>query len=206
MSNTCLIHGNGICYIDTGRGYRDGTGCVVSCTCPPAPSAAPPATALAATAPPATAVTAPEDLSNLRFSQLPATRILRHCYRVDKYKRPEDLPPTARCLCGGECTQQPYSDTEGEYTPMMAGGSGSNGRGSNGSGSNGSGSKSSKGSSNSLERTGACTPQCSCELLSEPCGDRQELPEEHDLNPWRRSDSAIGLDINGNIVKAFKTD
>jgi hypothetical protein len=71
------------------------------------------------------------------------------------------------------------------------------------------GAGSTKGSSNSLEKTGACTPQCSCERLAEPCGDRYELPDEpdeHDLAPWRRSDSAIGLDMNGKVVKAFKID
>jgi hypothetical protein len=51
-----------------------------------------------------------------------------------------------------------------------------------------------------LERTGACTPQCSCELSGEPCGDRQESDEESQFVPAKRTDSVIGLTNQGTLV------
>lgn len=53
---------------------------------------------------------------------------------------------------------------------------------------------------NSLERTGACTPQCSCEMSGRPCGDRQESEEEPDFVPGKRTDSVIGLTNQGGLV------
>ena len=119
-------------------------------------------------------------------------RSLKQCHRVEHYKNPQDLPVDANCMCG-ECKPQTpqtrlateRSDNEG-LTPMVHG--------------MGLLSMTGGGSTNSLERTGACTPQCSCEILNEPCGDREEEPEEMFVPP-KRTDSVIGLTIQGGLAR-----
>ena len=138
------------------------------------------------------------------------SRPLRYCHRIANYKSPKDLPLDAYCMCG-ECKPRslteelfarPSSDDE-HLSPMVRGGNGSGSSSSLRSmtGATRLRSTTGGGSSNSLERTGACTPQCSCEVSATPCGDRQEIPEgESEFVPPKRTDSAIGLTLQGGLV------
>lgn len=206
MSNTCSIHGeisswNGRSM--TCGGARDFNGNWLTCTCVNMP--------------------APPPLSEMRpllpkpvpppLSEMPPppswaeSRPLRHCHRVGEYKNPKDLPLDAYCLCG-ECKPRsraptedifarPHSDDEissirGGSTSLRSMTGATRLRSTTGGGSSG--------SSNSLDRTGACTPQCSCEVSGKPCGDRQESEEE--FVPPKRTDSVIGLTLQGELVRS----
>ena len=196
MSNTCSIHGE-ISYWNgrsmTCGGARDFNGNWLTCTCVQIP------------------VPAPPPLSEMKSMPPPPSwaesRPLRHCHRAENYKSPKDLPLDAYCMCG-EC--KPRSLTEDLFTrpssddellsPMIRGGSSTSLRSMTDTvrlrtatvG----------GSSNSLDRTGACSPQCSCEVLGNPCGDRQEIPEEPEFVLPKRTDSVIGLTLQGGLARS----
>jgi len=194
MSTTCLIHGeisswNGRSI--TCGGAFDWSGNSLTCTC----------------------VKAPPPLCEMKSMPFPPSwlesRPLRHCHRVENYKSPKDLPVDACCMCG-ECESRSRATTEelfalprsddGHLSPMIRGGSSSTLRSMTGtvrlrSATGG-------GSSNSLERTGACTPQCSCEISATPCGDRQESEEEPYVLPDKRTDSVIGITFRGGLARS----
>ncbi len=154
-------------------------------------------------------MSAPPPLSEMRPLLPPLSwlesRPLRHCHRVANYKSPKDLPLDAYCMCG-ECKPRPRLSTEELFTlpysddellsPMVRGGSSSSLRSMTGAVRL----RSMTGGSNSVERTGACTPQCSCEVSATPCGDRQEIPEEPEFVPPKRTDSVIGFTNQGGLV------
>ena len=195
MSNTCSIHGE-ISYWNgrsiTCGGACDFNGNWLTCTCVKIPVPAPPPVC--------------EMKPLLPPPSWLESRPLRHCHRVDKYKDPKDLPLDAYCLCG-ECRPRSRAPTEDifalprsdEIPPMMGGGSSTSLRSMTGSVRLRS--TTGGGSSNSLDRTGACTPLCSCEVSGKPCGDRQESEEEQFL-PDRRTDSVIGLTLQGGLVRS----
>jgi hypothetical protein len=180
MSTICFIHDK-IEYPGTYSNGRSITCGGVTCTCVKAP-------------PPLCEMTLPPQPSWIE------SRPLRHCHRSDEYKNPKDLPLDAHCLCG-DCKPRPRATTEelfANLSPMIRGGSSSSLRSITG----GARLRSATGgsSSNTLERTGACTPQCSCEVSATPCGDRQESEEEPEIVPDKRTDSVIGLTIQGGLV------
>lgn len=208
MSKSCLIHGE-ISYWNgrymTCGGERDFNGNWLTCTCVELPVPDP----LPMCMKPFESVPPP-------LSEMPPppswaeSRPLRHCHRVENYRSPKDLPLDACCLCG-ECKPRSRAPTEDifalprsddEIPSMMGGGSSTSLRSMTGSvrlrSATGGGSS---GSSNSLERTGACTPLCSCEVLGNPCGDRQESEEERFV-PGKRTDSVIGLTLQGELVRS----